>query len=101
MYSPDFLPGYAAKHSATAGPVLLVWNCCALFNLPQARLAPCLRPDTLLAVQLDDELLVDRQLDVLSLRQRKYFPAHVVAVGRQPLRLCALSAVIARDFKNR
>src|SRR5512133_2381881 len=51
-----------------------------------SRKAADLTTEDLLAVQLDDQLLVDGQVDVFALRQRGHAPAQVLAVHFQPVR---------------
>src|SRR6266404_5424729 len=54
----------------------------------------------LLAVQLDYQLLVHRQLDVFASRQRNHAPLVVLAIDLQPYRRRLMTGKILRDFEN-
>src|ERR1700687_5713305 len=54
----------------------------------------------LLAVQLDYQLLVHRQLDILASRQRNHAAFVVLAIDFQPHRRRLMTGKIPRDFEN-
>src|SRR5262249_41663444 len=56
---------------------------------------------SLLAVQLDDQLLIDRLLDVFTLGQRENFSFEVVAVNLQPGRQILVAGEFLCRFQNR
>src|ERR1700728_3012713 len=55
----------------------------------------------LLRIQFDDQLLVDRQVDVFPLRQRQHLAAQAVLIGRQPRRRRLMARELPRTFHHR
>jgi hypothetical protein len=55
----------------------------------------------LLAIQLDDQLLVYRQLDIFASRQRNHAAFVILAINLQPNRSRLMASEIPRGFENR
>src|SRR6266498_2355597 len=68
-------------------------------SFPYAR---SLTPETgnLLTVQFDDQLLVDRLLDIFALGQGAHRPLEPFAINRQPVRRVLMRRKLFRLLKN-
>src|SRR5215470_14116906 len=76
------------------------WSSFAKTLLPVLRMTDDVRR-TLLAIKFHDQLLIHRQLNILTLGQCQYAPFVVLAIDFEPRGLAAVCGEFFRLFKNR